>query len=193
MEVWKDINGYEGDYKVSNTGKVFSIKSGKELKIRKQSNGKYFCVILCRHGFLKMHRVHRLVALSFIPNPDNKRQVNHKDCNSLNNNADNLEWATASENLKHAFKYGRLKPPKPFLGKFGKEHNRSKGFWIRDSAGIGYYNSGLEFYRKTGLDHTCISYGRKYIVDKNCDKYVFKKGAMKNLILYLEYPINPKR
>jgi hypothetical protein len=188
MVKWRNIKGYENCYKVSELGQIYSIKSNKILKQQKQVNG-YLYVSLCKDGSVKPHRVHRLVVENFIDNTKNKPQVNHIDSDRTNNNLNNLEWVTVSENLSHAFKYGKLRPPKPFLGKFGADHNKSKYFWIKDLSGnIKYYNSGLEFYRETKLDHTTISYARKNIAKNNLTKYVFKKGKVKGMILYIENP-----
>jgi hypothetical protein len=95
MELWKDITSYEGSYWVSNFGRVKSCR--KVLKC--YCNGKYVQVMLGRKG--KQPLIHRLVAEAFIPNPENKPQVNHIDGNKLNNNVDNLEWCTCAENMIH--------------------------------------------------------------------------------------------
>lgn len=97
-EVFKDIPGYEGKYQVSNLGRVKSLdynKTGKEriLKLR-QNNSGYLYVILCKNGKLKNYLVHRLVATTFIENPDNLPCVNHKDLNRHNNKVSNLEFCT---------------------------------------------------------------------------------------------------
>lgn len=105
-EIWKDIEGYEGLYQVSNTGKVKSFRQGKRngasneylLKLTLNANG-YPQIMLYRSpNDRHKHLVHRLVAQAFIPNPDNLEAVNHKDENPLNNNVDNLEWCTLSYN-----------------------------------------------------------------------------------------------
>ena len=95
MEEYKDIDGYD-NYEVSNMGNVRNKTTGLILKHSLQ-NG-YYCIALSTDGKSKHFRVHRLIALHFIPNPHNKRLVDHKDRNPLNNNINNLRWATPSEN-----------------------------------------------------------------------------------------------
>ena len=111
MEEWKAIKGYEGRYEVSNTGKVRSLdyhRRGiiKELKISVDRYG-YPCISLPTGGNKKKHfTIHRLVAMAFLANPEDKPEVNHKDGNKLNNHADNLEWVTMQENQRHAWGNG---------------------------------------------------------------------------------------
>lgn len=113
MEVWRDIPGLEGVYQVSSIGNVKRIKtrSGKEcdrpLKYWVLHSG-YALYTLTYNGKRIRTCAHRLVALAFIPNPDNKPYVNHKDGNKLNNSVENLEWVTASENTVHAIKTGLI-------------------------------------------------------------------------------------
>ena len=105
MEVWKEIEGYEGMYSVSTPGNVYSIRSGKLLKPNKDHGG-YLYVSLFNHCKQKCAKIHRLVAEAFIKNPETKRTVNHIDGNKENNCVENLEWATHSENIIHANKSG---------------------------------------------------------------------------------------
>lgn len=91
MEEWKDIEGYEGIYEVSSKGQVRNIRSGKVLKQQKSDKG-YCKVKLRKDGVTKEYRIHRLVAMAFIPNPDNLPQVNHKSEVKTENSVDNLEW-----------------------------------------------------------------------------------------------------
>ena len=124
IEEWRDINGYEGKYQVSNKGRVKSvdrevnmIKIDKSSGLRKVKGQfisilkptdlyKYYGVSLSDGRNNKRHFLHRLIAIAFIPNPNNKPCVNHKDGNKLNNDIDNLEWVTYGENLKHAIDKG---------------------------------------------------------------------------------------
>lgn len=106
----KPIKGYEGYYSIDESGNIFShhTYNNKQPGYKKTYLGKrgYVVVDLCVKQKRKNHKVHRLVAQTFIPNPENKQQVNHKDLNKLNNHVSNLEWATAKENTKHFFDNG---------------------------------------------------------------------------------------
>ena len=102
---WRDILGYENTYQISDNGEVRNIKTKRILKKYLNKYG-YYQVTLCKNNKARLFRVHRLVAMTFIPNKENKEQVNHIDGNKLNNKVDNLEWCSSSENIKHAFKNG---------------------------------------------------------------------------------------
>lgn len=110
QEIWKDIKNYEGCYQVSNLGRVRSLnykqtKQIKELSYRVNHKG-YIDVHLSKNGKSKRIVIHRLVAQTFIPNPNALPQINHIDGNKQNNNTTNLEWCNNSENQKHAYKKG---------------------------------------------------------------------------------------
>ena len=105
QEIWKDIPGYEGMYQVSNYGRVMSLRyhQTKFPKILKPNlTGEYAYVNLSINNKYHSIKIHRAVAICFIPNPENKPFVNHKDGNKFNNHVDNLEWVTAAENMAHA-------------------------------------------------------------------------------------------
>jgi len=108
IERWKQIKDYP-DYFVSSYGRIKSHRWGNRkavLKPMKHSNG-YSCIYLYKDGEKrKSFKIHRLVAIAFIENKENKECVNHMDGNKKNNNVKNLEWATKSENLKHAYRKG---------------------------------------------------------------------------------------
>ena len=116
---WRNIQGYENLYQVSDTGEVRSIDrtttgnrkrkiKGVVLKKTKTTTG-YLAVTLCKNGKTKTKKVHRLVAMAFIENHENKPNINHIDNNPLNNNVSNLEWCTQSENIYHAYRIGAAK------------------------------------------------------------------------------------
>lgn len=119
-EVWKAIPDYEGYYEVSNTGKVKSLGLTKWSKCKElsQFNHKYLRVALSKDKVKSWVSVHRLVAITFIPNPDNLPEVNHKDGNKLNNNDWNLEWKTSRGNKDHAIDNN--------LYTHGEAHHKSK-------------------------------------------------------------------
>ncbi len=115
-EIWKPVNGYEGLYEVSNLGRVKSVerhierkgKHGGQLihgKIKDFgiNNKNYYMVNLYKNNHVKYSTVHRLVAEAFVPNPDPKLYtiINHIDENTLNNNAENLEWCTQKHNVNY--------------------------------------------------------------------------------------------
>lgn len=118
-EEWRDVVGYEGLYQVSNFGRVKSFHKDK-VKILKfgVSPFGYLRVVLCKDFNKKNRPIHILVAQAFIPNPENKPQVNHIDGNKQNNCVENLSWVTSAENIAHAFDMG--------LRKTGCEHGRAK-------------------------------------------------------------------
>ncbi len=107
MEQWKNIEGYEGHYMISNQGRVKTLKPRSEdiLKSRINKHGYNYCS-LSLNGKAKQFKVHRLVLQHFTPNPNNKPHVNHLDSNRSNNVAENLEWCTQKENTVHAWKHG---------------------------------------------------------------------------------------
>lgn len=103
--MWIDVKGYEDNYQINEKGEVRHKIKGNILK---QGIGKigYPVVSLWKNNKGKTHSIHRLLAEHFIPNPENKREVNHKDGVKHNNNLNNLEWVTTSENIKHSYDNG---------------------------------------------------------------------------------------
>ncbi len=104
MEIWKKVKGFECTYEVSNFGNVKSLHNKNFGNLLNKINDNYLYVNLFYKNKRLKIGIHRLVAISFIPNPENKPQVNHKDGNKLNNNVSNLEWNTSKENIIHSYK-----------------------------------------------------------------------------------------
>ncbi|MCI5903601.1 MAG: NUMOD4 motif-containing HNH endonuclease [Oscillospiraceae bacterium] len=94
-EHWKPIKGYNKKYYISNKGRIYSFKNNRLLK--EQYIQGYLYIELSNCNKRKKYRIHRLVAIYFIPNPENKREVHHKDGNALNNDVNNLMWVTCKE------------------------------------------------------------------------------------------------
>ena len=99
-----DIKGYEGLYGITMNGMVWSRRRNRFMILQKPLD--YYTVTLRKECCSKTNFIHKLLAQTFIPNPFNKKQVNHMDGNKLNNNLTNLEWCTPSENMRHAVKTG---------------------------------------------------------------------------------------
>lgn len=117
-EIWKDVSGYEEFFQISNHGRFYQKRSKRILKTS-LSNG-YNSISTQVNGNRVYFKIHRVVAETFIPNPENKEFVNHIDCDKKHNHVKNLEWMTCSENTQHAYDNGLLVP------KRGCEHNNSK-------------------------------------------------------------------
>ena len=117
MEIWKDLPGNEGTYQISNLGRVKTldrvIKCGKNIKkhipekvMAIRSHAGYKTVTIRIDSKTKVCSIHRLVAKTFLPNPNNYKCVNHIDGNKENNAVNNLEWCNYSHNMKHAYRNG---------------------------------------------------------------------------------------
>ena len=152
-EIWKDIPNYKG-YQVSNLGRVKSLPkktnnqfSNKEIILKpiRQKTGYYNVNI---SG--KIFGIHRLVALTFIDNLNNLPQVNHKDGNKSNNCVDNLEWCTASQNIKHAYKIGLKKATNNHLKKKINQYDLNNNF-------IKEWESTKEIEKILKISHSAIS------------------------------------
>lgn len=120
----KDINGYEGDYKISDVGDVYSYKHNKVQILKPDVNKKnYHRVRLSKNGKIKAYMVHQLVAIHFLENPMNLLEVNHINWDKSNNNVLNLEWVSHSTNIEHALVNNLMKGPKNVKG---EKNNKNK-------------------------------------------------------------------
>lgn len=174
---WGYIPEWEGYYQASTNGAIRSVDrltasrpaKGKILKPSLQNSG-YLIVGLCRGKKTKTILVHRAVALTFIPNPEGKKYVNHKDGNKLNNSVSNLEWCTFSENIQHSYDNGSRvisDRHKEGLIAFNKE-TKSKIVYQYDSSGnfVKAYTSAVEASKETGANYgsirQCVNGSPKY-------------------------------
>lgn len=154
-EVWKYIDNYSNKYKISNYGNIISYavnQNGYKIKPRIDRYG-YYKVALSKNGKRIYTTIHRLVAQTFIPNPENKPTVNHKDGNKLNNYVGNLEWSTNQENAQHAWNTGLQRK------RFGKYNDKSKKVYQYDKNMnlLNTFESTRDVERKTGFDHSHIA------------------------------------
>lgn len=145
-EIWKEIDGFP-DYEVSNLGRVCSFK-GKYPKILKpgKSSSGYLQVILCMGGKGVRKTIHRLVAEAFVPNPENKPEVNHIDEDKKNNVAENLEWVTRKENINHGTGIKRM----------AETQGKTVVQYTTDGVFLAEYPSTHEAHRVTGIDQSSI-------------------------------------
>lgn len=191
-EIWKDIQGYEGLYQVSNLGRVKSLgrfiesrlkgvdkvwKAERILKTCKRTNG-YIGVGLRKNGKGKNFNIHRLVAIAFIPNPDNLPQIDHINADKTNNNVNNLRWVTAKENVRNPLNMAHL------IGKnnpfYGKKHTDASKLKMRKNH-VSYYGASNPASRKVRnietneIFLTVKSAGQKYGVSDNSIRNSIKR------------------
>lgn len=173
MEIWKDIKGFEGMYQISNLGRVksldravkqrndsFQIKKGLLIKQTKNHKG-YPLTCIRKDNKTYAKSTHRLVAETFMPNPDNKEQINHIDGIKTNNHVDNLEWMTGKENIKHAIDNGLMTfCPKraKHASDIAREKNKKEvDRYDMNGNYIDTFNSLLEAEKETNVGHKGIS------------------------------------
>ena len=167
-EEWRDIQGYEGLYQVSNLGRVRSCdrhtwagwRGEKALvkgRVRKPSITRqgYYQVDLLVDGHRKSLKVHRLVAIAFIPNPNNYPYINHKDENPLNNKVDNLEWCTQKYNVNYGTSRQRLS--KSLRNNSNAPRKATVQLSLNGEV-LARYSSISEAARQTGISQAMISY-----------------------------------
>jgi hypothetical protein len=174
----KQIKGFE-DYLITLDGKLFSLKTMKFLKLRVTNAGYNQIQLFNKDGY-KYFSVHRLVAEAYIPNLENKEQVNHMDGNKLNNLACNLEWMTRSENQKHCSDTG-LRKVDDAMRERGRHAGRMCGAEngkkannkvILDEANGIFYNGAQEAANAIGISRKQLYYKMNYSPKLTTFKYV---------------------
>ena len=169
-EVWKPLDGYEY-YEISNMGNIRSIdrvqygKNGHRYNFKGKIRSLYThplgykYVTLKKDGVAKRLPVHRLVAKTFIPNPQNKPCVNHIDNNPSNNRVDNLEWCTNKENSQWMLKQGRANRTEQWLSRLDKglEKMRKPVVGTNVVTGEKIYFSGVNKVKESGFLPSCVS------------------------------------
>lgn len=164
----KDIPGFEGMYAVSKNGDVYSYKTNKFFNPSKNKDG-YLKVALRVNNKAYYYRVHKLVAMTYLDNPNNLSEVNHKDFNRQNNCLDNLEWISHDDNILHSKINGRFKSDKPLR----KAYMFTNVFNGESFTIIGIKNVARHF----GFKSESITALKKHV---NTGEYV-KTGILKNL------------
>ena len=164
----KDIPGFEGLYAISRNGDVYSYKTKKFFNPSTTKDG-YLKVALRSNNKAYYYRVHKLVAMTYLDNPDNLSEVNHKDFNRKNNCLDNLEWISHNDNMLHSKINNRFKGDKPFK----KAYTFTNVFNGESFTIIGIKNVAKHFGFKT----ESITAIKKHV---NTGEYV-KSGILKNL------------
>jgi len=167
MEVWKDIQGFEGRYQVSNLGNVKSLNFNNTGKVRLLNNKNlvkgYPFVTLSKNGKYKNYTIHRLVSLAFIQNPSNKPAVNHINGIKTDNRAVNLEWVTQSENMQHALNTGLWKPDVSKAKQVSQKNQSIKVMQLDENREVvNVFESIATAQRETGISHiSCVLLGKR--------------------------------
>lgn len=163
MEIWKPVSGFEGLYEVSNIGRVRSLTRYKKVIKPHIINTGYYQYQLWHKGKYRVAFAHRLVAQAFVPNPDNKPYVNHKDENKLNNSFDNLEWVTHVENCRYGTAIERRTKHLDYSKRRVNNANQIKACskpiaqYTKDGTFVKNWNSIAECARETGISPSGIS------------------------------------
>ena len=191
----KDIPKYEKLYAAREDGEIISkerivhgkgerIQRARILKSKISKHHGYKEVTLCNgFGGKKSFRVHRLIALAFLDNPNNYPAVNHIDGNKLNNAVNNLEWCTTKHNNLHSFRVLKRKASKPNLGKFGRESSNNKAIIQYDKNGVfvAEYETIREAGKKLNISDSHISSVAKG-KRKTCAGFIWKYKIKEEVI-----------
>lgn len=198
-EIWKDIKGYENLYQVSNMGRVKSLEriiircdnktqtiKEKILKTRIGNNG-YYTIILSKKGEIKKIDIHRLIAIAFIPNPDNKPCIDHINGDRTDNRIENLRWVTQKENINNPISISKMKKNHHLKNTFGAEHPLSKPIlqFTLDGKLVRKWDSAVDIKKELGFNNCHISSccnGKRKTANGYIWKYYYKGIWLKNHI-----------
>lgn len=183
IETWKDIEGFENLYQISSNGKIKSLNyrhTGKERIIKPYYRKNYHIIRLYKEGKMKRFLVHRLVAMAFIPNPNNYPCVNHKDENPSNNYIENLEWCTYQYNLNYGTRNERAsktkkdkKQTKEQIEKRAKAHQKSIVQLDKNNNFIIEWQSATQASNELNIDSSSITKCCKNKL-KTCGGYIWR-------------------
>lgn len=178
--IWKDVVGFEGSYKVSDTGLVYSFFA-KRLKATKKNNRGYVQISLHKEGKEHMWLLHRVVAMAFIPNPSNHPQINHIDEDKDNNHVNNLEWCTNKHNRHHGTGYARSVEGHDYK-RMGFNNGKPVTMFSLCGKEIASFPSVVAAQRETGISESNIRqscYGKRRTAGGYSWKYCDSETAMK--------------
>lgn len=146
-EIWNNIEGWP-DYQISNLGRVKSLKFNQERILKPSINKRgYKRVVLCNNKKQKTFQVHKLVAMAFIPNPDNLPEINHKNENPQDNRVENIEWCDRFYNINYGTRKDRI----------AKAKSKKVAQYTLDGMLVRVWESATQIMMETGIDKTCIS------------------------------------
>lgn len=204
-EIWKNVTGFEGLYQVSNMGRIKSLGKGKKERILAQCQGGkgykenkgYYYVTFSKEGKIYNKAVHRLVAIAFVPNPENKKEVCHKDENKHNNNVNNLVWGTHQENCNYPLYLKRQKESQTGKrlgeknGMYGRKRTEEEKEAIRKANSRKVVCEGKIF---SSLKDCANYYNVRYTTFKSYfSKYMPKKWKELGLGYYKEGELNEEQ
>lgn len=159
MEIFKDIiyckEELKNLYQISNSGKVYSSQRKKILKTTLNNRG-YEFIVLKNKNIKQKFYIHRLVAMHFLENKQNKPFINHIDCNPLNNKVENLEWVTHLENMQYASKLGRFNKTEQWKNKISDAQKKNKVYYKDLQTGEMKIFNSIQSVKKYGYEPSCV-------------------------------------
>jgi len=158
-EIWENVVGYDGLFKVSSLGNIVKLKDNNiDYYITKRISKHGYCIATFNfNNKTKQVLVHRIIAIAFVPNPENKPEVNHKNSIRDDNRIENLEWVTHKENCIHSYKYGLRRPEMKGINKYNEKKKIKVASRDKLMNIIKTYSSINEASKHTGISNSNIS------------------------------------